>query len=349
MIKTNKVFFKSRNRLEWGYVQFLTIFLILIFKNGINFFGYDNYAISWAKAWPKPVSHFSVENFGTIALAKIFSIETRLSWMTLHVFLSALFYVVIFYCLRVNKVLQNQRQTIIFLILVSPLTTIVMQEIGYFDILTLIGSAVLALSETTRFKLLGTFVMCAGHTPQALVATFLYALFVYIVKHYKDKFQVKIAFPFVLSLAIWLIEQKWLGTTPGRTTEFVVSSWIAAIKGFLVSAPLFLYSILGPLWILAHEVYKVLDLKMRVQKYCVFAIFLFFPILFGVITLEATRVTVCLLAPMLIWLIKYLVVEKNFSMTFEKKYLLLFLPSLLIWRFGEVVAPWAELKQFFTF
>jgi hypothetical protein len=52
---------------------------------------------------------------------------------------------------------------------------------------------------------------------------------------------------------------------------------------------------------------------------------------------------------MLIWLIKYLVLELNLSVTSEKKYLLIFLPSFLIWRFGEVVAPWTELKQFFTF
>ena len=348
-MKAYKAVFKSRNKLELGYAQFIAIILILILKNGINFFGYDNYAISWAKVWPKPVSHFSVENFGTIALAKFFSIDTRLSWMALHIFLSVLFYVVIFFCLRVNKVLQNQRQTIIFLILVSPLTTIVMQEIGYFDILTLIGSAILALSETTRFKLVGTFVMCAGHTPQALVATFLYALFVYMVKHYKEKFHIKLAFPFVLSLGIWLFEQRWLGTTPGRTTEFDFSAWIVATKGFLISAPLFIYSILGPLWILSYQVYKVLDLKKRLQKYFAFVIFLFFPILFGVITVEATRVTVCLIAPMLIWLIKYLVLELNLSVTSEKKYLLIFLPSFLIWRFGEVVAPWTELKQFFTF
>lgn len=78
-------------RFQWLTYVFFPITFILVLRNGINFWGYDKYALEWVKVWPNPASVFSVENAGNLFLAKILGVESRFSWMLLHIFLAITF------------------------------------------------------------------------------------------------------------------------------------------------------------------------------------------------------------------------------------------------------------------
>ena len=50
---------------SWISYLFLPFILLLTLRNGINFWGYDHYALAWAKEWPRPISqYFTLEQNG---------------------------------------------------------------------------------------------------------------------------------------------------------------------------------------------------------------------------------------------------------------------------------------------
>ena len=65
-----------------------------------------------------------------------------------------------------------------------------MQQIGWHDVVTIIGALILAFGDKTRIKILGTLVMCLGNTPQALIATLLFGLLLNLVLNLNKKTQI---------------------------------------------------------------------------------------------------------------------------------------------------------------
>jgi hypothetical protein len=96
MFEFNRILKKSvlnRSKFKWFTYLYFPIAFVLILRNGINFWGYDKYALEWVKVWPKPVSVFSVENSGNLFLAKIFGVDSRFSWIALHISLTVVFFI----------------------------------------------------------------------------------------------------------------------------------------------------------------------------------------------------------------------------------------------------------------
>lgn len=338
--------FSSAN-MSWISFFFLPFSLLLILRNGINFWGYDHYAIEWAKEWPKPISQFSVEDSGNLILAKLFGIESRISWMILHILLTGFFILLAMILISRESLTNNQKRTLFILVLVSPLTMMLMQEIGYFDVITIIGALILAFGNNMKIKVLGTIIMCSGNTPQTLIATLLLGVLIALTQNRKRLIiDFRLFIPFAVACLIWILERFWLGGL-GREAEFGPGMWLHSSKGFLIASPLYLYALLGPIWLIVPAVMEKLSDFSAKRIFFIFTALIFIPALFGIVTTESTRDALCIMSPALFWFFKYLVSEHQFVLFRAQVLALGLMPSFLVWREGAIVAPWGVLHRFF--
>ena len=343
---SNRPLFNS-SRLNWLTLFFIPVFIALIFRNGINFIGQDYYALGWAKEWPKPTSTYSVENAGNIILAKLFSVDSRVSWMLMHLVLTFLLLLLVVACCSFQESSYEQKQTIFFLIITSPLTMMIMQQIGWHDVITIIGAVILAFSDRTILRVVGTLIMCLGNTPQALVSTFLFGLLLNTILNLNTKFNLKFFVPFLFALGIWILERFWLGGV-GREGEFFQPGfWVYSIKGFIIASPLYLYVLLGPTWLITIKAWEKLKISHKKQSFTVITLILIIPGIFGIITTDSSRDAYCIMAPLLLWFFKYMVINQKFSLNRIQKITLILLPCFMVYRQGEIIPPWGVLERFF--
>jgi len=320
--------------------------LLVTFRNGLNYWGYDYYALSWSTAWPEPISVFSVENFGNLAIAHLLGVDTRLGWVFLHLGLTFTFFLLLMHFVNREIVEVNAKQTLFVVLLASPLSMMLMQEIGYFDVLTVIGALILANAQSNLGRILGALVMASGNTPQALIATFIFCFsFTLLDKSKSIKRLVGFSAFFFVSL-VWLLERFWLNGV-GRTEEFGPGMWSYSFKGFLIASPLFLYSLLGPLVILIPRIHSRVGHSIKSNEVQVILGFLLVPGIFGIITTESTRDALCIMAPTIFWYIRREIVAFGLRVNNWERVALCTLPCFLIWRQGALVEPWGILHRYF--
>jgi hypothetical protein len=327
----------------------LTVFILIIAilaRNGVNFWGYDRYAIAWSKVWPKPVSVFSVENSGNLILAKLFNVDTRLGWMALHILLTILVALIIVIFISLQEITSEQKRSLFFLLAASQIGVMLSQEIGYFDVITILGATLLGFAQNNSLRLLGAFVMCLGNTPQALVATCLFGALVIVLKSKKRISSVAFFYPAFLAAIIWLLQRLWLSES-GRASEFGPSMWLYSFKGFLVSPSLFLYSLLGSLWLLSPLFWQALTICGKKKALLVVLLVLVIPGIFGVVTTESSRDALLIMSPSFIYLMRYLVSERGLILNKGQMIAISLFPAFLIWREGAVVEPWSVLHRLF--
>ena len=320
--------------------------LLVVFRNGLNYWGYDYYALTWSAAWPEPLSVFSVENFGNLAIAHLLGVDTRLGWVSLHVGLTVTFFLLLIHFVNRELVEVNAKQSLFVVLLASPLSMMLMQEIGYFDVLTVIGALVLANALTNPGRILGALVMASGNTPQALIATFIFCLSLDQLHKTRSIKRLVGYLPFFIVSLVWLLERLWLNGV-GRTEEFGPGMWSYSFKGFLIASPLFLYSLLGPLVILIPKIHSRVGHSIKSDEVRVILGFLLIPGIFGIITSESTRDALCIMAPTIFWYIRREIVTFGLRVSTWERIALCTLPCFLIWRQGALVEPWAILHRYF--
>ena len=123
--------------------------------------------------------------------------------------------------------------------------------------------------------------------------------------------------------------------------------WAASSKGFLIVSPLFLYMLLGPLWILIPNILKAINEFQSSRKLLMSVLVLVIPGIFGIITTESLRDALCIMAPMFFWSCHYFVVNRNLQISRIQILAICLLPNFLIWREGAVIEPWGILRRFF--
>jgi len=342
----NKPLF-SFTKYNWVTYLFIPVFLVIILRNGINFIGYDFYGIEWARKWPEPVSVYSVENSGDLILAKLFSTYTRASWMVLHLLMTVLFFLAAFFFCSFERASIKQKQTLFLLILTSPLSMLLLQEIGWHDVVTITGALILAFGKNTPSRLLGILIMCTGNTPQAMVASLLFGFLVNIFEFRNQLINFRIFLPFIFSTIFWIFQRFWLGST-GREGEILEPSfWLYSVKGFLVASPLFLYALLGPLWVIAPNVWAKLRILPKKRALLILTILLLIPCIFGIITTDSSRDSLCVMSPLLFWFLRRMVIEQQLILRQTQKIALILMPCFLVYREGQIIPPWSILERFF--
>jgi hypothetical protein len=346
MQKNERFFSRWRSQQTWVNGYLILALVTIIFRNGVNYWGYDFYAIAWAKAWPEPLSVFSVENFGTIALSHILEIDSRTGWLALHLFLTLAFFVLLLFLVDREILDISGKQSLFIVILASPLSMMLMQEVGYFDVLTLIGALLMATAKSYWSQIIGAIVMASGNTPQALVGSFIFCFLVARLTPRTFKRHLLGFSPFMVVCGVWLVERLWLDGI-GRTEEFGPGMWSYSFKGFLVASPLFLYSLLGPLVLLIPKIHARIGHSLRSREVQVVITFILIPGIFGIVTTESTRDSLCIMAPSLIWFLFREVLYHGLRITRWEFLGLCLLPCFLIWRQGQLIEPWSILRRVF--
>ena len=336
-------FIQLRNWLS-GFILLTPLFVV--FRNGLNYWGYDYYALTWSAAWPEPLSVFSVENFGNLAIAHLLGVDTRLGWVSLHVGLTVAFFLLLVHFVNREIVEVNAKQSLFVALLASPLSMMLMQEIGYFDVLTLIGALLMATAKSHWAQIIGAIVMASGNTPQALVGTFIFCFSVALLTPRTLKRHLRGFLPFIVVCGVWLVERLWLNGI-GRTEEFGPGMWSYSFKGFLVASPLFFYSLVGPLVLLLPKIHARIGHSLRSREIQVVISFILIPGLFGIITTESTRDSLCIMAPSLMWFLRREVFCHGLRITRWEFLGLCLLPCFLIWRQGQLIEPWSILRRVF--
>jgi len=188
--------------------------------------------------------------------------------------------------------------------------------------------------------------MCLGNTPQALIPTLLFGLLLNLVLNLNKKINFKLFTPFIISLIVWVLERFWLGGA-GRESEFFHPGfWLYSLKGFLIASPLYLYALLGPLWLITKDVLEKLEIFSKNRILLIMTILLLIPGVFGIITTDSSRDALCIMSPLLLWFFRYLVIELHLVLRRTQKIALILLPCFLVYRQGQIIPPWGILEQF---
>ena len=331
----------------WALSFVPVVGMAVTIRNGLNFWGYDFYALAWAKVWPHPSSVFSVENFGNLALAHFLRIDSRAGWFALHLGLSLLYFILLILFVHFSEIDDEKRRTLFVIFAACPITMMIMQEIGYFDVVTILGALILGYSTSISARIFGAALMAAGNTPQALVATFLFSVALTLLSSKPIKKRLLYFAPFVLVFLFWVFQRFWLGGM-GRTEEFGPSMWAWSFKGFLVASPLlYFYSVIGPLVILIPKILTRVGYSIKCRELWVIGWWISIPCVFGIVTTESTRDALCLMAPTFFWFMKREVTEFGLRLTKWEMAGMCLLPCFLIWREGAVVEPWSILHRLF--
>ncbi|CAN1484317.1 hypothetical protein MCEZE9_00032 [Candidatus Nanopelagicaceae bacterium] len=332
---------------SWAFTVVPVIGISVTLRNGLNFWGYDFYALDWAKVWPHPSSVFSVENFGDLALAHLLRIDSRVGWFSLHLGLSLIYFMLLILFSHTSNLDNEKRKTLFVIFAACPITMMIMQEIGYFDVITILGAIILGCGTSTPTRIVGAAIMASGNTPQALIATFLFSIALSLISNKPIKVRLQYFAPFALVVLIWIFERMWLGGM-GRTEEFGPSMWSYSVKGFLVVSPmLYFYSVLGPLVILIPKIFKRIGHSIKSRELWVVGWCIWIPCFFGIVTTESTRDALCLMAPTFFWFIKREITEFGLRLSKWEIVGMCLLPCFLVWREGDIVESWSVLRRLF--
>ncbi len=332
--------------LSWLTPSFYFLILLVVLRNGINYWGYDFYALSWSKVWPKPVSVFSVENFGNIAIAHFLHVDSRIGWLILHIVLTLIFFILLVIFVSHIGLDAKGKQSYFVVLLASPFSMMLMQEIGYFDVVTITGALILANCNSLTFQLVGAIIMASGNSPQALISTLIFCFANSMLSNSGTVNRIRNFLPFFTVTFIWLLERIWLDGV-GRTEEFGPGMWTYSIKGFLIASPLYFYSILGPIVLLIPKICTRMSKSINSKEICAVFSIVFIPMLFGIVTTESTRDALCIMAPGLIWFLKREISQFGLRLSNWEILGCCALPCFLIWREGSLVEPWSILHRLF--
>jgi len=313
------------------------VIVLAVLKAGINFRGYDFYGIPAAKIFPHFYQFYST-SFGDLALAHIFHIYQRWSWMTLHIFLTLTYFIILCRSYLRSKVVVGDK-TVFFLLIFSQITTLSLQEIGFYDILMLLGSLIAIANVSKIFKFsFGVILMSSGNPEQSFMAlTLLSIISLFIVKSKLIRRNIFIGV--FLTISILFVTTFW---SQGAGRESYLGSEIlrTATKNFILSFPYSILAILGPLSFIIFASKKYLDKK----EYLTFLFsVIFIPALLSAIALDGSRVAICVSAAPLIYFLKFLVDEKNFKLDPKDWVFMVLFPPILVWGPGVLSISWQRL------
>jgi hypothetical protein len=310
--------------------------ILILIRDGFNFRGYDHYGIPAAKALPKFVDFYS-GSVGDLILAKIFHTYTRLSWMGLHSTLTLV-------CVVVIIVLGNNvSPELTRILLLSQIVTLMLQEIGFYDVITILGSVVIAFGIEYRFiVIVGTFVMASGNPQQAWVSSVCILFLCFTTYRYKAMIWNSI-FCFLTSSVLLVLNFAW-SSGHGRETYLSPEIVKHAIRNFVFAIPYSIISFLGVVIIVLILVWK--DLAV-ISKIGILVSIIIIPSIASAIALDGSRVPICVGAASTIIFLKDNFKSKTFILPPFYYSIMLFFPTLLVWGNGQVLLPWSRLFRVF--
>lgn len=150
-----------------GWVFVVLLVVVGVLRNGVNVLGtwYSTYPFL-LESFPTPVHPFSV-SWASMVPAWALGVSSDLSWSILHA--SAVAVVFVGLVVLPMRLLPDVRGRVVALVLVaSPLLTVLLHEIGRYDVWVVAGGVVLALARRLWVIGLGALLAVLGNPDQAL-------------------------------------------------------------------------------------------------------------------------------------------------------------------------------------
>ncbi len=150
---------------SWLFVLLLVVFGVL--RNGVNVLGtwYSTYPFL-LESFPTPVHPFSV-SWASMVPAWLLGVDSNTGWSAFHVAAVAL--VALGLVLLPMRLLPDIRGRVVALVVAaSPMFTVLLHEVGRYDVWIIAGGVILALASRLWVVGLGALLAVLGNPDQAL-------------------------------------------------------------------------------------------------------------------------------------------------------------------------------------
>lgn len=188
------------------YQQVVLVLVVLVAKNAfdIELRNIQEAYLPGVQEFPTAVGYFS-GSYGQVVIAAVLGITTTTQWVILHVILIAVALTTGFWL--VGRRDAHSRSFLILALAAATATSSLFVSIGKYDVITYLGSVILALSRSLPAATLGALVMASGNPEQSILAS-VALLVLSFAGEFRD-LRRRAAAAIVATTLTWLMVQVW--------------------------------------------------------------------------------------------------------------------------------------------
>ena len=363
----------------WVFAILLVAFALL--RNGVNFLGtwYSTYPFL-VESFPTPVHPFSA-SWASVVPAWVLGVSGDAGWMLFHGLAVAV--VLVGLVVVPMRVLPDVRGRLVALVLVaSPLATVLLQEIGRYDVWMIAGGVIIALARRLWVVGVGALLAVTGNPDQALALAvcFLVVSFAPSLRWLRPRTGVVVA----VVGTVWVLMQVWFaaygklevtrvglmgrifgfGGEVSPADEILTGrfadqgSWaLGQFESLFAAFPLLVFSWFGVFWVLALY---VVWLMRGANRWVVFLGMILLPALISsIFGIDGTREFVPIAWPILLALVYWGLVKPGETLDSKSSshwglalgasaLAAIFVPAVYV-MLGRATTPYLEISEFLLF
>jgi hypothetical protein len=363
----------------WVFAFLLVAFAVL--RNGINVLGawYSTYPFL-IESFPTPVHPFSA-SWASVVPAWAFGVSSDAGWVLFHAL--AVGVVLVGLVVVPMRVLPDVRGRVVALVLVaSPLATVLLQEIGRYDVWMIAGGVVLALARRLWVVGAGALLAVTGNPDQALALAV--CLLVVSLAPSLRWFRPRAGVVFAVVVTVWVLMQVWfaaygklevtriglmgrifgVGSEVSPADEILTGrfadqgSWaLGHFESLFAAFPLLVFSWFGVFWVVA--IYLIWTMRGISRWFMLGGLIVLPALIASIFGIDGTREFVPVAWPILLALVYWGLVkpgEKLDSKGASQWGLALgaitlaaiFVPAIYV-MLGRATTPYLEISEFLLF
>jgi len=299
------------NKIPYGALCILVL-LLSFAKSGVR--GIQPWAsLEVIQKFPQLEPGYSQSSIGLLAISHFLGIENKAQYFLLSTLLLVTFILLTVYCFRVYLDSLNAKLAIV-LFAFSPLTDVLLGNIGRHDILTISGMLVYVSFKSSNFRFAGLCLAMLGSPEHTCSILLLLLVSSYILK---SPSLIRInGISFISSLLLFLVMDRVFLKHLSEDNRFAnllfdQNLQDLAFRNFLYNVPLEIYSYFGPLWIFIIFIFFFLNKYEKIG----FASILVVPALANLFIVDKTRDYVIAIVPVIVLFVKEKCAEQWYSIS----------------------------------
>lgn len=339
-----KALLNSFNNLSNKKFTALLLIIVLV-KNGIHPIGTEwiDWVYSAGEKFPVASSYFSYSII-PITIAKILNFPSYITWWLLFGFLSSLFYILLIF--RIHFLAEKNYKAWLLIFFTFPFFISPMYFLGHYDLITISGGALAALSNKNIYIFIGSLLAIGANAEQALMTSI---CMVIVAIGTKIKFHRNIAtIWFTTSCFSYLMLRLLLGSSDdGNRIEIIFGQLFDVFLDSAGKLNIIIYSVFGVGWIVLFKLFNYS--RFNFNNLITYIGFIAFPVLLSIFILDRTRIGVAVGTLPLIVMLRYFLesgfIERGFKKGITLNTLLVFAffaPSIFVDSDGSIRLPYME-------
>lgn len=326
------------------------LLIIVLVKNGIHPIGTEwiDWVYSAGKEFPVASSYFSYSII-PISVAKILNFPSYITWWLFFGSLSLLFYIILI--IRIRFLAGKNYKVWLLIFFTFPFFISPIYFLGHYDLITISGGALAALSNKKKFIFIGSLLAVGANAEQALM-TSICMVIVAIGTNIKFH-RVVASIWFTSSCFSYLMLRVFLGPSDdGNRIKIIFGQLFDVFLDSAGKINIIVYSVFGVGWIVLFKLFKYS--RFNFHDLITNIGFILIPVLLSIFILDRTRIGVAVGALPLIIMLRYLLESGFFEKSFQKGITLhtllvfaLFVPSIFVDSDGSIRLPYMEFIKIF--